>query len=197
MRPVRSHFTSTTWRTRHRYRSLVLDDTKLESSIGSLAQHLAGGDSLVTALRRADAAYPSATLRSIILGIDSGLTIAQSCRQVLASETASSDHALVVHVIRLVAEHGGEPLAQITALEATLRDRRHARDERLSQASTALASIRFLTVVPIVCGVWVCIDDESVRRVLLGSSLGFVCLVVGLALNLAGRRWTRRLLVVT
>ena len=117
----------------------------------------------------------------------------EACDRLAIGADATSDTSLTLRVIALAAEHGGDPVAHIDALEGTLRERRHARDERRSQASTALASTRFLTVLPIVCSVWICLDDQSVRDVLLRSPLGYACLTIGLILNVVGRRWVTRL----
>ena len=88
---------------------------------------------------------------------------------------------------------GGESTRHIEALADTLRARRQAAADRLTQASTAIASIRLLTWLPAVCALWMVVDDPAVRSVLLGSPIGWTCLVAGVAFNLLGRHWTNRL----
>ena len=75
----------------------------------------------------------------------------------------------------------------------TLRSRRHAAADRLTQASTAIASIRLLTWLPLVCAMWMVLDDAAVREVLFASPIGWACLVSGVVFNLLGRQWTNRL----
>lgn len=182
------------WRVRRRCRDLrAVHDHRLEEAVRALGHHLASGSSLTTALRLANVSHPTVTIGHLVADVDRGSTIAEACHRVVASTPATSDASLTLHMVALAAEHGGDPVAHIDALESTLRERRHSRDERRSQASTALASTRFLTVLPIVCGVWICLDDQSVREVLLGSPLGYACLTIGLVLNIIGRRWVTRL----
>jgi len=182
------------WRARRRCRDLrVAHDHHLEEAVRALGHHLASGSSLTTAVRLANASHPTATLGELRAAVDRGSTMVEACDRLAIDDDATSDTSLTLRVIALAAEHGGDPVAHIDALEGTLRERRHARDERRSQASTALASTRFLTVLPIVCSVWICLDDQSVRDVLLGSPLGYACLTIGLILNAVGRRWVTRL----
>lgn len=186
------------WRAHRRCRDLrVGHDHRLEEAVRAMGHQVAGGSSLTASVRLANASHPTATLGAVVAHIEGGSTVSEACRRVSDSTDSASDASLVVQVIALAADHGGDPVAHIDALETTLRERRHARDERRSQASTALASTRFLTVLPIVCSVWICVDDESVREVLLASPLGYACLTIGIVLNVIGRRWVNRLVRFT
>ncbi|MBU3689152.1 MAG: hypothetical protein B7C54_06020 [Acidimicrobiales bacterium mtb01] len=185
---------SLAWRARRRVRDLRIGhDHHLEEAVRALGHHLASGSSLTTALRLTHSAHPTATLARLVSEIDRGSSVAEACHRATESADPKSDGSLTLLVIALAAEQGGDPIAHIDALEATLRERHHANDERRSQASTALASTRFLTILPVVCSVWICLDDRSVREVLIASPIGYACLVIGITLNVVGRRWVTRL----
>ncbi|MFZ9385065.1 MAG: type II secretion system F family protein [Ilumatobacteraceae bacterium] len=189
---------SLAWRARRRCRNLRIDhDHNLEEAVRALGHHLASGSSLTAAIRLAQASHPTSTLGHVAAAVEGGSTVAEACHHATRSGDEASDGSLALMVIALAAEHGGDPVAHIEALETTLRERRHARDERRSQASTALASARFLTILPIVCSVWICLDDPSVRDVLLNSPIGYACLTIGVFLNVIGRRWVTRLVLFT
>jgi tight adherence protein B len=104
-----------------------------------------------------------------------------------------SDLVLTLQVLKMAAEVGGEPTRHVNALAETLRARRRAAADRLTQASTALASIRLLTWLPVACAIWMVVDDPGVRAVLIASPIGWACLTAGVVFNLLGRHWTHRL----
>jgi tight adherence protein B len=74
-----------------------------------------------------------------------------------------------------------------------IRDRRAVTAERAAQSAPARLSARVMTVLPLGVAVWSIAVDPTVRKVLLTTPLGWVCLAGGLGLNLAGRWWTNRL----
>jgi tight adherence protein B len=100
---------------------------------------------------------------------------------------------MVLHVIALASEVGGDIAQQLDCLIDTLLDRSISKAERQTQAATATASMRLITWLPVVCGTWILSDSPAVRNVLLATPLGWACLTVGVGLNFVGRTWTKRL----
>jgi tight adherence protein B len=73
-----------------------------------------------------------------------------------------------------------------------LRERLALRAERQAQAASARLSTRVMTVLPFAFTGFVAVTDADVRGVLLHTPVGWTCLTVGVALNVAGRAWAKR-----
>ncbi|MFM7870191.1 MAG: hypothetical protein ACKPBG_00730, partial [Actinomycetota bacterium] len=70
---------------------------------------------------------------------------------------------------------------------------RQERLERSAQAATVRASMRLLTWLPLICGLWIASENPLTRQFLVETSGGRICLVTGIVLNLLGRLWSRRI----
>ena len=114
----------------------------------------------------------------------------------LSESAENTDHMMALHVIALASEVGGDIARQLDCLIDTLLDRSQAKVERQTQAATATASIRLITWLPVVCGVWILSDSPAVRHVLLATPLGWACLTIGVGLNFVGRTWTHKMVRV-
>lgn len=186
-------------RIRRRAASLRVHDDSADplTVTEDLARHLRAGSSIVASLRAAQRAHPQLWCRAILRAVDDGASLADAVESRLAGEMRSrrprSDLVLTLQVVGMAARVGGEPTRHVDALVETLRSRRHAAADRLTHASTAIASIRLLTWLPVACATWMVLDDPSVREVLLASPIGWSCLAAGTIFNLLGRRWTNRL----
>lgn len=172
-----------------------LDPTDdLERSLAAAARQVRGGSALLPALVAADRQHPTNLLGRVLSGVEAGATLRATCESLLRNDRRPrSDHVLVLHTIALSSRFGGDVAANLDAVVDTLRDQRIVADERRAAASTALASTRVLTWLPVICGAYLAVDDPSVRHVLLGSPIGWACLVTGSALNVIGRRWSASL----
>lgn len=189
----------TTRRIRRRLACLRLDARPVDclAIAESMSRHLRSGSSLTASLGAAGRSHPQEWTFTVLRSVASGDSLADAVATRLDRETVErhpdGDIVLTLQVIGLAARVGGEPARHIDALVETLRSRRHAAADRLTHASTAIASIRLLTWLPIVCAVWMVLDDSAVREVLVASPIGWVCLVSGVVFNLIGRQWTNRL----
>ena len=170
-------------------RHLHQPDRDLETALGIVAQSCRAGEMLGAALRSANDRHSTRIITRILQRHDSGSTLRAACELISADESVSPDESLVVHVIGLAAEVGGPAEQHFEALLHTLADRRNAAADRDVQASTARASIRVMTAVPVLVGGWLAYDDERVRRVMFHTSAGLACLIIGIFLNLLGRAW--------
>jgi Flp pilus assembly protein TadB len=184
---------------RHRARSLRSDERANDcvAIAEAIGRHVRSGTTLSAALRTATRMHPRSWCRDVIRSLDDGSTLSAAAESRLQSELEcrhpDPDLVLTLQVLAMAAEVGGEPTRHVDALGDTLRARRQAAADRLTQASTAIASIRMLTWLPAVCAAWMVVDDSAMRAVLLGSPIGWTCLVAGVAFNLLGRHWTSRL----
>ena len=179
---------------RHRARTGPIDCVAVTETIG---RQLRAGSTLSAAVRMAARHHGHPWSRAMVRSLDDGSTLATAAEKRLDSEMRrprpDGDLILVLQVLAMSAQVGGEPTRHIEALTDTLRARRQAAADRLTQASTAIASIRLLTWLPVVCATWMVVDDPAVRTVLLASPIGWTCLAAGVAFNLLGRHWTNRL----
>ncbi|MGA1648253.1 MAG: type II secretion system F family protein [Ilumatobacteraceae bacterium] len=158
---------------------------------------LRSGTTLLEALRSSARHHPHSWLGDVMANVRHGESLAASLERRLDGESSrrrpDGDRILTLRVLYLAARVGGEPSRHVDTLADTLRARRDSRADRLTQASTALASIRLLTWLPILCALWMIADDPDVRHVLLATPIGWTCIFLGVAFNVTGRRWTARL----
>lgn len=114
-------------------------------------------------------------------------------RAIAATDDTDPDWALARAVLATLAENGGPAAEPLDRVASTLRERAALREERKVQAAAAVLSARMLTWLPVLVATWSVLTSADVRHVLLRTPFGWTCLVVGTLLNLAGRRWTRRI----
>jgi Flp pilus assembly protein TadB len=163
----------------------------------TIERQLRSGSTLTAALRDAARRHSQPWCRQVVRSLDRGSPLTAAIRAPLDHEMRQrrpdTDLVLTMQVLAMAAEVGGEPTRHVAALAETLRARRRAAADRLTQASTALASIRLLTWLPVACAIWMVVDDPGVRAVLIASPIGWACLTAGVVFNLLGRHWTNRL----
>lgn len=172
-------------------------DLAARRSLDAVARHLAAGDTLVQALRRAchDDPFLQSCVGDVVQQCERGVSLAAALRATpppprptpatelhRALGVASSSHATADGARRVLTL-----ASEITA------DRADVRRERRAQSSQARLSATVLTWVPAgVAGLCATVDGR-VRHVLLHTQLGMLCLVGGVGLALVGQRWVRRL----
>ncbi|MDA2972758.1 MAG: type II secretion system F family protein [Actinomycetota bacterium] len=163
----------------------------------TIGRRLRAGSTLLEAIRHTSRVEPRGWLGTVMTDVRNGESLASALESRLDHESSrrrpDGDRVLTLRVLSLAARIGGEPSRHIESLSNTLRSRRTARADRISQASTALASIRLLTWLPIVCALWMIGDDPEVRHLLVATPIGWTCISLGVGFNLIGRRWTSRL----
>ena len=101
--------------------------------------------------------------------------------------------ALTVQALSACAQIGGPIAATLDDAASVLRERAVARAERQAHGSQARLSARVLTVVPIAFAVWSALASQRTREVYMSSVAGAVCVVLGLALNVGGWLWMKRI----
>ena len=119
-----------------------------------------------------------------------GRTLAES----LEHATTDRDEAVVLQVARVAVALGGPVAATLDAGAALLRERAAARAEALAHSSQARLSARVMTAVPLVFAAWSAVSSASFRSAVV-NPVGTASIVVGAALNLAGWRWMRAVVV--
>lgn len=165
---------------------------QLIEALESVVRSLRSSRSITAAIVESTTRHPTDLTRALVLSINEGHTLAEACAE-RVHHVDDRDEVLVLHALTLIASHGGDAAANLDAVVTTLHDRRHQMAERLVQASTASASARLLTWLPIGCGALLALDSPGFRHTLFATTAGWACLSIGVGLNLAGRFWTRRL----
>lgn len=134
----------------------------------------------------------SDTLRVLILHCRTGAPLDDA--EVLADAAGrSSNEAFLVR--SLVAASAGGPGASFALQRAAwaLRERHAVASERRTYAAQAVFAARVLSWLPVVFGVLMMITNGSVRSAYFGGVAGAACVVVGVGLNVAGRKWMKRI----
>ena len=174
-----------------------LGNENIIDSLSAMTRSLRSGQSLASSLHQASITEPCDLLIRLAAAMNNGQSLNQACNDLIEADEkqhTSGDLSVVLHVISLASEVGGDAAHHIDALIDTLLDRSHARQDRQAQASTAMASTRLITWLPVVCAAWIVSDSPAIRNTMLATPLGWTCLTLGVGLNLVGRIWTKKLI---
>ncbi len=123
------------------------------------------------------------------LAIDRGLSIGESVTRV----SEPGPHLqLALGVLATTSRIGGPSAASIDRTAALLRQRAADLDERSSHAAQARLSTHVMTAVPVLMLALLVITDRDVRAAVT-STVGASCIAAGLAMNIVGWWWMRRI----
>jgi Flp pilus assembly protein TadB len=159
------------------------------SLLDAIARQVRTGSSLASAaLDETDGSTP---LGQAVERLDSG----GSLIEILATLDASQpDLALAVQALSATSHLGGPIAATLDEAAAVLRERSATRAERGAQGAQARLSARVLTIVPLAFAVWSAVASERTRDVYVSTAAGAICASCGLALNVVGWRWMKRII---
>lgn len=157
--------------------------------LDGISRRVRSGSSLTSAT--IDAIDRSSPLRVVLDRLDAGASLAVALTIVAMDD---DDLALTVQALSATAHLGGPIAATLDEAAAVLRERAAARAERRAQGSQARLSARVLTIVPLGFALWSAAASQRTRDVYISTAAGGVCAICGLALNLAGWRWMRRII---
>jgi tight adherence protein B len=99
----------------------------------------------------------------------------------------------VLAALSTVASVRGRISATLDDAAAMLRDDASLIAERRVHSAQARASGVVLSLLPLAFAAWSVGTDSNVRTFLIASPAGWACVAVGLALNVGGWRWMRRI----
>ncbi|MCX6534041.1 MAG: hypothetical protein NTW34_07625 [Actinobacteria bacterium] len=148
-------------------------------SLSAMTRSLRSGQSLASSLHQASITEPCDLLIRLAAEMNNGQSLNQACNFLIEADEK---------------QNTGDAAHHIDALIDTLLDRSYARQDRQAQASTAMASTRLITWLPVVCAAWIVSDSPAIRNTMLATPLGWTCLALGIGLNLVGRLWTKKLI---
>ena len=157
--------------------------------LDGISRQVRSGSSLTSAV--VDEISRSSLLHVVLDGLDTGAALADALAAVVADQ---GDLALTVQALSAAAHIGGPIAATLDEAAAVLRERAAARAERRAHGSQARLSARVLTIVPLGFAVWSAAVSQRTRDVYISTAAGGVCAICGLALNLIGWRWMKRII---
>ncbi|MBK5330341.1 MAG: type II secretion system F family protein [Ilumatobacteraceae bacterium] len=159
------------------------------SLLDGISRQVRSGSSLTSAaIDEIDRCSP---LHVVLDRLEAGDSLADALATVHASH---ADLALTVQALSATAHLGGPIAATLDEAAAVLRERAAARAERRAHGSQARLSARVLTIVPVGFAAWSAAVSQRTRDVYISTAAGGVCAICGLALNLVGWRWMKRII---
>ncbi|WP_030163483.1 type II secretion system F family protein [Spirillospora albida] len=111
----------------------------------------------------------------------------------LAEQRGAEGLRLLAACWRVGSERGGTLAAVLDGLAAALRDEEAQRQEVTVQLAGPRATARLLAALPLVGLAMAAAMGARPLGFLFGTLPGLACLLTGVALNLAGLYWTRRM----
>ncbi len=169
----------------------VPTDADVATWCDRLARRVRAGDTLGAAIRTVEPPPSTrAAVAPIVLALDRGADVTAAVRAA-PIRSAGLDTALTV--IGACARLGGPAAEPLDRVASALRRRVAETADRRTQSAQARASALTLTVLPVAFVVVMTGSSTSVRAGVT-STPGAVAVAVGLALNLAGWCWMRRII---
>ena len=158
--------------------------------VDRMVRHLRSGGTPVGAAFQAGDGLPIAAPLTDALVAGSGLVEAADR---WASESSVEGVALVSLALTLIGRLGGASAAVLDGVAASLRDASALEREVIALSSQARASMAVLVVAPVAALVVGASIDRHLLHVVLGSPVGWSCLLIGAALDGAGGWWMHRM----
>jgi tight adherence protein B len=178
-----------------RRRQVELADRGLPSWLEASARAARAGASLRQALR--DGASTVATtpvgvqLGPFVTALDRGVAL-DIALDLLDGDRVSSGRSIVCRALRLAASVGGPSAAVLDAVSATLHERAALAREVRALSTQARLSALVMVCAPVVFGLGAMQLDRRVGAFFV-SGPGVLCVLGGLALDLAGALWMARI----
>lgn len=187
-----------------RRRTSIDDSSDLITALTCVSSLVRSGQSLESAIHSTAHLECCPDIAALHSCIAQGASVSEACRTLATRPTKerfgsvgsdrTRDVMTSLHILAIIGGIGGRVAEQIDSLVDTLHERDFLRRERRVHAATASASMRMLTWLPMALGVWMVLDSGPIRTFLLGSAIGWTCVVIGSILNVLGRVWTRRVI---
>ena len=159
------------------------------SMLDAVARQVRSGSSLTSAIL--DEIDTSSALVVVVDRLAGGESLPDALGAAVPDD---ADVAFTIQALSATAQLGGPIAATLDQAAAVLRERSAARAERRAYGAQARLSARVLTIVPLGFAVWSAVVSQRTRDVYVSTAAGSICALCGIALNLAGWRWMRRII---
>jgi tight adherence protein B len=158
-----------------------------------VAAMLRTGASLIQALDSAAARGGAAAivLQAPLRAVARGTPLVDGAAR-WAQDAVTADEALVAEALQLCAWTSRAEPAVFDTVADTIRERAALAGELRAQTAQARASAAALALLPIGFTVLVALADHAALAFLVGTPAGWICLAVGMVLQVAGFWWMHR-----
>ncbi len=170
--------------------SSTLQLEQLAEVLDTTARHLRLGESFASALQSAVSSQHCAI--QILQNYSRACALGEAASEIpkrLLKTAKTKDQQFVIKTLDLSATGGVGGVMALERAAIVIRERATHIDDRFAQAAQALLSTRILSWTPLIVAGWLIVSSASVRNYLILSPSGWVCLILGIGLNLAGRKW--------
>lgn len=169
------------------------DRSSLPLVLELLARELRSGATVPVALRTiAETESAGASLRPVVERVDRGARVGDELDR-WAAGLGSADAELARSVLRLGLRTGAALADSLDRVAATIRDRIELDDELRAMTAQSRASASILAVAPAGFLLVIGLADPSMVAPLVTTPIGWLCLTAGVALDVVGFWWMRRL----
>jgi Flp pilus assembly protein TadB len=169
---------------------LIQQLSTLSDLLDATARNLRLGRSMASALQAAAEAssIKNSAVTELVSTTTRGESFADATKRLLPT-AKTNELIFALRTIDLAATGGVGGVLALERAAIVLRERSTNINDRQMQASQALLSTKVLSWAPVVVAGWLVATSNSVRSFLVLSISGWVCILLGLSLNYAGRRW--------
>ena len=169
---------------------LVQQLSTLSDLLDATARNLRLGRSMASSLQAAadTSSIKNSVITELVAATTRGDSFADATKRLIPT-AKTNELIFALRTIDLAATGGVGGVLALERAAIVLRERSTNINDRQMQASQALLSTKVLSWAPVAVAGWLIATSSSVRNFLILSIAGWVCILFGLSLNYAGRRW--------
>ncbi len=169
---------------------LIQQLSTLSDLLDATARNLRLGRSMASSLQAAAdiSSIKNSVITELVATTTRGESFADATKRLIPTAKAN-ELIFTLRTIDLAATGGVGGVLALERSAIVLRERSTNINDRQMQASQALLSTKVLSWAPVAVAGWLIATSSNVRNFLILSIAGWVCILFGLSLNYAGRRW--------
>ena len=169
---------------------LIQQLSTLSELLDATARNLRLGKSMASSIQSATetSTIKDSVINELVATTTRGESFADATKRLIPT-AKTNELIFALRTIDLAATGGVGGVLALERVAIVLRERSPNINDRQMQASQALLSTKVLSWAPVAVAGWLIATSSSVRNFLILSVSGWVCILLGLSLNYAGRRW--------
>ena len=169
---------------------LIQQLSTLSELLDATARNLRLGKSMASSIQSATetSTIKDSVINDLVATTTRGESFADATKRLIPA-AKTNELIFALRTIDLAATGGVGGVLALERAAIVLRERSTNINDRQMQASQALLSTKVLSWAPVAVAGWLIATSSSVRNFLILSVSGWVCILLGLSLNYAGRRW--------
>lgn len=169
---------------------LIQQLSTISELLDATARNLRLGKSMASSIQSATetSTIKDSVINELVATTTRGESFADATKRLIPT-AKTNELIFALRTIDLAATGGVGGVLALERAAIVLRERSTNINDRQMQASQALLSTKVLSWAPVAVAGWLIATSSSVRNFLILSVSGWVCILLGLSLNYAGRRW--------